>query len=107
MSTAAQHDEQHEHQLDDEHGDHHDTLRIIVITTADDLDHRFHFHTPLRVVFERALSLVGGLGQPDQFVLQYRDQPLIDLDRTLGELARELGWGEKVELELVPKPVVV
>jgi hypothetical protein len=82
------------------------TFEIVVVTTAEDLDETFNAHQPLRVVFERALTLVGGHGQPDQFTLQYNDQPLA-LDRTIGELAAELGWPHRVELELVPKPVVV
>lgn len=82
-------------------------IHVIVITTAEDLDDRFNRHQPLRVVFERALTLVGGHGQPDQFVLEYNDQPLTELDRTLGELADALGWGDEVQLELVPNPVVV
>ena len=82
-------------------------IRVIVVTTADDLDQRFNRHEPLRVVFQRALTLVGGQSQPDQFVLEYQDESLSELDRTLGELADALGWGDKVELELVPNPVVV
>jgi len=46
-------------------------IHVIVVTTADDLDDRFNRHEPLRVVFERALALVGGQSQPDQFVLEY------------------------------------
>jgi hypothetical protein len=53
------------------------------------------------------LTLVGGHGQPDQFVLEYNDEPLTELDRTLGELADALGWEDEVRLELVPNPVVV
>jgi hypothetical protein len=82
-------------------------IHVIVVTTADDLDDRFNRHEPLRAVFERALALVGGQSQPDQFVLEYNDEPLTDLNRTLGELAESLGWGDEVELELVPNPVVV
>jgi hypothetical protein len=82
-------------------------IHIMVVTTADDLDDRFNREQPLRVIFERALTLVGGHNQPDQFVLEYNDQPLTDLDRTLEELAAALGWGDEVELELVPNPVVV
>ena len=82
-------------------------IHVIVVTTADDLDDRFNRHEPLRVVFEWALALVGGQSQPDQFVLEYNDEPLTDLDRTLGDLAEALGWGDEVELELVPNPVVV
>lgn len=84
-----------------------DDIQVVVITTADDLDRSFNRQQPLRVVFERALGLVGGHSQPDQFGLQFGDTPLNDLGRKLGELAAELGWGNRVELELVPKPVVV
>lgn len=82
-------------------------IHIKVVTTADDLNDKFDRDERLRVVFERALALVGGEGQPDQFALEYNDEPLTALDRTLGEFADELGWGKKVELELVPSPVVV
>ena len=81
-------------------------IQIIVITTAADLDDSFKRNQPLRVVFQQALKLVGGQGQPDQFALEYANEPL-DLDRKIGDLAAELGWGDRVELELVPKPVVV
>jgi hypothetical protein len=81
-------------------------IQIIVITTADDLDESFKRNQPLRVVFQQAIKLVGGQGQPDQFALEYANEPL-DVDRKIGDLAAELGWGDRVELELVPKPVVV
>lgn len=81
-------------------------IEIMVATTADDLDETFKRQQPLRVVFEKALKLVGGQGQPDQFALEYNHEPL-DLSRKIGDLAEELGWGDRVELELVPKPVVV
>jgi hypothetical protein len=93
-----------------EHGTGHGRdsfIEVVVVTTADDLDDRFNRHEPLRAVFERALGLVGGNANPDQFTLEYADQPLTDLGRSLGDYAAELGWGDRVELELVPKPVVV
>ncbi|MBA3407216.1 MAG: hypothetical protein H0U06_04000 [Solirubrobacterales bacterium] len=43
-------------------------------------------HEPLRVVFQRALDLVGGHDEADQVTLEYEDQPLSELDRTLGDL---------------------
>ena len=46
-------------------------------------------------------------GEVAQFTLECGSEPLSDLDRTIGEYAEQLGWGEHVELELVPKPVVV
>lgn len=87
--------------------EHDQFVEVVVVTTADDLDDRFNKHEPLRVVFERARTLVGGHDQPDQFTLEYNNEPLNDLGRTIGDYATELGWGDRVELELVPKPVVV
>lgn len=84
-----------------------DQVEITVITTADDLHDTFNSHQPLRVVFERALTLVGGHGQEDQFSLVFGNETLTDLQRTIGDYAQEFGWGSSVELELVPKPVVV
>lgn len=81
-------------------------IEIMVATTADDLDENFKRKQLLRKVFEKALKLVGGQDQPDQFALEYNHEPL-NIDREIGDLADELGWGDRVELELVPKPVVV
>ena len=47
-----------------------DSIEIIVVTTAEDLDATFNQHEPMQVVFQRALALVGGEGQPDQFSLE-------------------------------------
>lgn len=82
-------------------------ITITVITTADDLEDDFNVHQPLRVVFKKALKLVGGEGQEEQFSLSYNNVELTDIDRPISEVAAEHGWGEAVELELVPKPVVV
>ncbi len=86
---------------------HDQFLEIEVVTTADDLDERFNTHEPLRVVFQKSLVLVGGQNNADQFTLEYANEPLTDLERTIGDYATQLGWGGRVELELVPKPVVV
>ncbi len=85
---------------------HDKDIQIIVVTTADDLDGSFNRNQPMHVVFEKALKLVGGQGQADQFALEYGNEPL-DIARKIGDLADELGWDDLVELELVPKPVVV
>jgi hypothetical protein len=82
-------------------------IRFTVVTTADDLEDEFNVHSPLRGVFQRALVLVGGQGQPEQFTLEYSDQALTDLDRKIEDYAKDLGWGTEVELELVPAPVVI
>jgi hypothetical protein len=100
-------DDRNQHGRDDDNGGGDRRIRVKVVTTAKDLNEKFDRGEPLRTVFNKALALVGGEGQPDQFVLEYNDEPLTALDRTLGDLADELGWGKKVELELAPSPVVV
>ena len=45
-------------------GKHDSFIQIKVVTTADDLDERFNAHAPLRDVFERSLTLVGGPAIP-------------------------------------------
>ena len=88
-------------------GPAHNTINVIVITTADDLDRPFNLQEPLRPVFEQALTLVGGHAESDQFVLEFGDIELTELDAKLGDLKERLGWGDTVQLELVPRPVVV
>lgn len=83
------------------------TIRLIVITTADDVDDDFNLHQPLQVAFNKALHEVGGETNRDQFALEYNDIELSDLSRTIGDLADEYGWADGTQLELVPKPVVV
>lgn len=83
------------------------TIRLIVVTTADDVDHEFNLHQPLQVVFNKAIHEVGGGGNRDQFSLEYNDIELSDLSRTIGDVADELGWVDGTQLDLVPKPVVV
>lgn len=83
------------------------SIRLIVVTTADDVDDAFNLHQPLQVVYNKALHEVGGEGKQDQFSLEFNDVELSDLSRKIGELAEELGWTDGTQLELVPKPVVV
>ena len=84
-----------------------DTIRLVVVTTADDVDDEFNRNQPLQVLFTRALHEVGGEGNRDQFALEYSDIELSDLSRKIGDVAEELGWTDGTQLDLVPKPVVV
>jgi hypothetical protein len=84
-----------------------DTIRLIVVTTADDVDDEFNRNQPLLVLFNRALHEVGGEGNRDQFALEYGDVELSDLSRKIGDVAEELGWVDGTRLDLAPKPVVV
>ena len=83
------------------------TIRLIVVTTAGDVDDQFNLNEPLQVLFDKALRQVGGEGNRDQFGLEYNDVGLSDLLRKIGELAQEFGWVDGTQLDLVPKPVVV
>jgi hypothetical protein len=83
------------------------TIRLVVVTTAGDIDEEFRLDQPLEVVFDRALHEVGGERNRDQFELEYNDVALTDLPRLIGDFAREFNWANGTQLELVPKPVVV
>lgn len=87
--------------------DHQGAIRLVVVTTAGDVDQEFRLDQPLEVVFDQALREVGGERNRDQFELEYNDAALSDLHRPIGDYARELGWINGTKLELVPKPVVV
>lgn len=83
------------------------TIRLIIVTTAEDVDDEFNVNQPLRVLFNRALQAVGGQGDRDQFSLEFDDTDLTDLDRKIGDWAEQFGWDDGTAIELVPKPVVV
>ncbi len=81
-------------------------INIIVTTTGEDLDDRFNVHEPMQVVFNRALQAVGGGANRDLFTLEFNNQQL-DLNRRIGDCAEQFGWGDRVELDLVPRPEVI
>lgn len=107
MTSNAQGHAPDPHESAPHDGTAHNTITVVVITTADDLKRKFNLREPLRVVFEQALTLVGGHPDADQFVLEVGDVELSDLGEKLGDLKKRLGWGDTVTLELVPRPVVV
>ncbi len=81
-------------------------INITVITTGEDLTQRFNVHEPLKVVKERALHGLGPGTNPDLFVLEYQGQPL-DEAKKIEDYISQLGWGDEVTLELVPRPEVI
>lgn len=83
------------------------TIRLIVVTTADDVDDEFNVRQPLKVAFNKALHEVGGESNRDQYALEFNDIVLDDLARRIGDAAAEYGWTDGTTLELVPRPVVV
>lgn len=83
-----------------------DFIRITVITTGEDLDDSFNVNQPMTVVFNRALESVGGGSHRNQFSLMFEGTEL-RLDQKIADAVAQYGWGETVELELVPKPEVI
>lgn len=80
------------------------TLRVA--TTSGDFEDDFNHNQPLRVVFNRALTEIGGGVDRGAFSLEYEDDSL-DLDRPIGDYVTELGWADGTILELIPAPVVI
>jgi hypothetical protein len=83
-----------------------DFIQVTVVTTGEDLNDRFNVQQPLQVMFNRALQSVGGGSHREQFTLEYNGIEL-DLNATIGDAAAQHGWGNAVELELVPRPEVI
>lgn len=83
-----------------------DFVAITVVTTGEDLSDSFNTNQPLRVVFNRALTSVGGGSHKGQFSLEYEGSEL-NLDQKIADAAAQYGWGDEVELELVPRPEVI
>lgn len=92
---------------DNDNENHNDNFIIITVTTTgEDLEGRFNIHQPMEVVFNRALRAMGGGANRDLFTLEFNNQPL-DLSRRIADYSAQFGWGERVELELVPRPEVI
>ena len=81
-------------------------ITLTVITTGEDLTDRFNIHQPLKSVFNRAVQVVGGGSNKDQFTLEFKDEPL-DLERKLEDFIAQFGWQDGTTLELLPRPEVV
>jgi hypothetical protein len=81
-------------------------IRLIVITTGEDLEDTFNIHQPLHVVKVRALKGLPPGSNPDLFVLEYQDQPL-DESRKIEDYITQFGWQDGTTLELVPRPEVI
>lgn len=81
-------------------------IRLIVVTTGEDLDREFNVHQPLRVVKLRALQGLPPGTDPDLFVLEYESQPL-DESKKIEEYVDQFGWQDGTVLELIPRPEVI
>lgn len=82
------------------------SITVTVATTAGDFEAEFNLNQPLKVVFNRALTEVGGGVDRGAFALEYEDAQL-DLSRQISDYVAEFGWVDGTVLELVPAPVVI
>lgn len=69
-------------------------IRLIVITTGEDLDEEFNIHEPMLVVKQRALQKVQPGADKDLFTLQYNNQPLDDSKR-IQDYIDQYGWTDE------------
>ena len=81
-------------------------IELKIATTSGDFEDQFNMNQPLRVVFNRALTEVGGGVDRGSFHLEYQGT-VLDLDKRIGEYANELGWTDGTVLELIPAPIVI
>ncbi len=81
-------------------------INITVVTTGEDLTQKFNIHEPLKAVKERALQGLGTGANRDLFILEYQGQPLDEVKK-IEDYISQLGWGDEVTLELVPRPEVI
>jgi hypothetical protein len=81
-------------------------IQLIVVTTGEDIDERFNVNQPLQVVKARALQGLPPGSNPNDFVLEFEDQPLDD-NKKIKDYIEQFGWHDGTILELVPRPVVI
>lgn len=81
-------------------------IRLVVVTTGEDIEEEFNIHQPLRVVKMRALAKEQPGANPDLFHLEFNDQSLDD-SRKIEDYIQQYGWVDGTILELVSQPEVV
>jgi hypothetical protein len=81
-------------------------IRLIVITTGEDVEDSFNIHEPLRVVKMRAITKEQPGANPDLFHLEFNDQ-VLDETRKIEDYIQQFGWIDGTTLELVSQPEVV
>ena len=81
-------------------------IRLIVVTTGEDIDERFSVNQPVRALKARALHGLPPGSNPNDFVLEFEEQALED-DTKIKDYIDQFGWQDGTVLELVPRPVVI
>lgn len=81
-------------------------IRLIVVTTGEDIDEQFNINQPIQAVKARALHGLPPGSNPNDFVLEFEEHPLED-QKKIQEYIAQYGWEDGTVLELVPRPVVI
>ena len=81
-------------------------IRLVVVTTGEDIEEEFNINEPLRVVKMRALSKEQPGANPELFHLEFNDQSLDDSGK-IEDYIQQYGWADGTVLELVSQPEVV
>ena len=81
-------------------------IRLVVVTTGEDIEEEFNINEPLRVVKMRALSKEQPGANPELFHLEFNDQTLDDSGK-IEDFIQQYSWVDGTVLELVSQPEVV
>lgn len=81
-------------------------IQLIVVTTGEDIDEKFNVNEPIQVVKAHAMHGLPPGSNPNDFVLEYEDQPLDDHNK-IKDYIDQFGWQDGTVLELVPRPTVI
>ena len=81
-------------------------IRLVVVTTGEDIEEEFNINEPLRVVKMRALAKEQPGANPELFHLEFNDQTLDD-SMKIEDYIQQYGWADGTVLELVSQPEVV
>ena len=81
-------------------------IRLVVVTTGEDIEEEFNINEPLRVVKMRALAKEQPGANPELFHLEFNDQTLDDGTK-IEDYIQQYGWIDGTVLELVSQPEVV
>lgn len=81
-------------------------IELIIVTTGEDIIEQFNVNQPMQAVKARALQGLPPGSNPDDFILEFEEQPLDD-HKKIKDYIEQFGWEDGTVLELVPRPVVI
>lgn len=81
-------------------------IRLIIVTTGEDVDERFNINQPMQAVKARSLQGLPPGSNSNDFALEYEEQSLED-QKKIEDYIGQYGWQDGTVLELVPRPIVI